>query len=49
MLAEFEKADERGDEVAMRNGAKVLWELNGGASVVQGIYRRNRNRFIARL
>lgn len=35
MLAEFERADNRRDEVAMKEKAGVLWELNGGSSVVQ--------------
>ena len=35
MLAEFERADTRRDEDAMREKATVLWELNGASSVVQ--------------
>jgi recyclin-1 len=35
MLAEFERADSRRDEVAMREKATILWELNGGSSVTQ--------------
>lgn len=35
MLAEFEAADERRNEEAMRRVAEIAWELNGGASVVQ--------------
>lgn len=35
LLAEFERADNRRDEEAMREKATVLWELNQSTSVVQ--------------
>lgn len=40
MLAEFERADSRRDEAAMRDKARVLWELNGGSSVIQVFVQR---------
>lgn len=35
MLAEFERADSRRDEVAMKEKAAVLWALNKGTSMIQ--------------
>ncbi|KAK4704534.1 recyclin-1, partial [Phenoliferia sp. Uapishka_3] len=35
LLAEFERADTRGEEGAMREKARILWDLNGSQSVVQ--------------
>lgn len=35
LLAEFEKADSRGDESSMREKARLLWDLNASTSVVQ--------------
>lgn len=35
LLAEFEKADTRGDESSMREKARLLWDLNASTSVVQ--------------
>ncbi|SCV72164.1 BQ2448_4858 [Microbotryum intermedium] len=35
LLAEFERADTRGDEKAMKEKAYVLWELNQSPSVIQ--------------
>ncbi|KAM0752970.1 hypothetical protein T439DRAFT_323586 [Meredithblackwellia eburnea MCA 4105] len=35
LLAEFERADNRGEEEAMKEKARILWDLNGSMNVVQ--------------
>jgi recyclin-1 len=40
LISEFEKADGKKDEEAMRDKAKVLWELNQSSNVAQVFVQR---------
>lgn len=40
LLAEFERADNRGDEVVMKAKAKLLWDLNASNSVAEMFVER---------
>ncbi|KAI5480581.1 f-box protein pof6 [Pseudohyphozyma bogoriensis] len=45
LLAEFERADNKGDEEAMSEKARILWELNGSAGSVIQVFVQKREIF----